>query len=555
MENFYHEFDQRKGTERFPIHAIFRVQTTKINQKLKKFTPYFPGITQFLPVSCGKLLFPFFESFSPRWLERRSLAPSRGLPIADVYVTAAAGTDQMSVLFFGLLIGAVLSATAYLFFIWVVMRDRGQVFLILFLLCLCANIFSSNTLLMNKLGFNDPLERDFVANLSLITSWISALFFTFYFLELDINNPSFRLPFVLLGVSLLLFLVYSLINPTLAYFAMPAVGVTVVTAILIAGLSGVRNGTSGSLVHIIAFICFLGGILAEPAYILGYLKTQGAVNNATYAFFALSSMIFAIVIANQFAARQDEKEKALAVSNERFALATRGANEGLFDWNLQTGEVFFSDQFRRILGFRLVNGAEGLKKWVRMIQPPYRRLVTETVRRFRRNATAVTLTVEYCIERPNGERRWLHSKAVAVRDRTTQKVMRMVGSTSDMFTERKKSEFALLASESRLRSIIEAHPVPILIVSLGSGSIFYAAPGSEQLLGMKQEDIQKNKKSDSPLPSESRLRSILKPIRCRFSLSALAPALFSMRRRFRTAFGHETGRYTEKVPRTFYARS
>jgi PAS domain S-box-containing protein len=418
-----------------------------------------------------------------------AFAPS--LALADVYVTTPPETDQISALFFGLLIGVVLSAAAYLFFIWVVMRDRGQVFLIIFLLCLCANIFSSNDLLMGKIGFYDPTGRDFLANLSLIASWIFALFFTFYFLELDINSPSFKVPFVLIGILLAFALIYSLIDPTLIYYAMSPIGTVVLASILIAGLSGVLNSTSGSMVHLIAFVCFLGGILAEPAYVLGFIKTEAEVKNSICISFALSAMMFAIVIASQFAARQDEKEKALALSNERFTLATRGANEGLFDWNLQTGEVFFSDQFRRILGFRLVNGAEGLKKWVRMMPAPYRCLVTQTVRRFRRNATAVTLTVEYCIERPNGERRWLHSKAVAVRDRITQRVLRMVGSTSDI-TERKKGEFALLASEARFRSILEAHPVPVLIVSLGSGSIFYATPGSEQLLGMKREDIEKN---------------------------------------------------------------
>ncbi|MFA5041522.1 MAG: ATP-binding protein [Bdellovibrionales bacterium] len=414
------------------------------------------------------------------------------LALADVFAAKTVEMDQMSVLFFGLLTGIVISAAAYLFFIWVVMRDRGQVFMIIFLLCLCVNIYSSNDLMMSKIGFNDPAGRDVLNNISLVASWMFALLFTYYFLELDINSPIYRIPFVLIGFLLLFVLAYYFfIDRTTAYFAMSLVGTIVIAAILIAGLSGIRNGTSGSLVHIIAFVCFLGGVLAEPAYVLGFLKTPTSVTNTVYISFALSSLIFAIIIASQFAARQDEKEKALALSNERFSLATRGANEGLFDWNLQTGEVFFSDQFRRILGFRLVNGAEGLKKWVRMIQPPYRRLVTDTIRRFRRNVTAVTLNVEYCIERPNGERRWLHSKAVAVRDRATKKVLRMVGSTSDI-TERKKSEFALVASESRLRSIIEAHPMPVLIVSLGSGAIFYAAPGSEQLLGMKREEIQNN---------------------------------------------------------------
>jgi PAS domain S-box-containing protein len=353
------------------------------------------------------------------------------------------------------------------------------------------NIFSSNEVLMSKIGIYEPMGRDLLSNLSIIASWIFALFFTFHFLELDIYSPGYKFPFILLGVLLLFVLTYSLVDRTFIYFMMSLIGTIVLTAILSAGLSGVKNRTGGSIVHIIAFLCFLGGILADPFYVLGFFKTKADANIALSVSYGLSSVMFAIVIATQFAARQDEKEKALAISNERFALATRGANEGLFDWNLQTGEIFFSDQFRRILGIRLVNGPEGLKKWIRMIRQPYRRIVTETVRRFRRSSSAVSLTVEYNIKGPNGELRWLHSKAVAVRDRTTHKIQRLVGSTSDI-TERKKSEVALLASEARFRSIIEAHPVPVLIVGLGRGEIFYAAPGSQQLLGMKREEIESN---------------------------------------------------------------
>jgi PAS domain S-box-containing protein len=413
-----------------------------------------------------------------------------GIAVAQTVPPAVSGADPIAALLSGLLIGAVLSAAAYLFFIWVVMRDRGQVFLIAFLVCLCVNIFSSNNLMVESVGIYDLIGREFLSNLSLIASWLFALAFTYYFLELDINAPGFRIPFALMGSFLLAIIVYSLIDRALIYYLLSFIGTLVITAILIAGLVGVQNETSGSMVHIIAFVCFLGGVLAEPAYVLGLLRTRAQVNDAASISFALSSMMFAIVIASQFAARQDEKEKALALSNERFALATRGANEGLFDWNLLTGEIFFSDQFRKIVGFRLENGSEGMKRWIRMIQKPYRRTVTDTFRRFRRTASAVTLTVEYCVRRPGGDQRWLHSKAVAVRDKITHKIMRVVGSTSDI-TERKKSEFALLASEAKIRSIIEAHPVPVLIVALKTGSIFYAAPGASRLLGMKREDIER----------------------------------------------------------------
>jgi len=400
----------------------------------------------------------------------------------------------MSVLFFGLLIGIVIAAAAYLFFIWIVMRDRGQVSLILFLLSIGLNIFVINDMLMHKIGVSETLHL-FLTNLSVIISWIFALFFTYYFLDLEANEPVFKTPYIILGALLIFVLFYSVLDNSpdgraRIYLIMPPLGTAVLIGILVGGLSGIRDGTSGSLVHILAFTCYLGGILAEPAYALGYLQTAADTHSATYISFALSAMIFSIVVTSQFAARQDEKEKALAISNERFMLATRGANEGLFDWNLMTGEIFFSDQFRRILGFRLPNNAKGLKKWVRMMMPAYRRHVIETMRRFRHNAKANTLNVEYCIKQQGGEQRWLHSKAVAVRDRGTQKILRLVGSTNDI-TERKKNEFALLASEARFRSITEAHPVPVLIVGLGAGMIFYAASGAVQLTGMKQEDLKR----------------------------------------------------------------
>ena len=406
----------------------------------------------------------------------------------DNYTILTPIDDRWASMVFGIFMGVMITASAYLFFIWIVMRDRGQVFLLFLLLCLAANIASTNDQLVTALGLHQASSRALLASYSMIFSSIFSVFFTYYFLDVGVNCANFRLPLFLLGGILFIFLIYSIVDQSTVRFILPALGTLTITVVLATGLASLRAGVSGSFTHIIAFIFFLAGTLAEPFYDLGFIRDTASSTHLAYIAFSMAALMFAIVIASQFAARQEEKEKALAVSNERFSLATRGANEGLFDWNLLTGEVFFSDQFRKILNTRLENNAQGLKIWSRLISPADRQVVRKALRRFQRNPGINTINLEYRINTASDQKQWLHTKAVAVRDARSKKIIRLVGSTSDI-TARKQSDVALRASETRFRSITEAHPVPVLIVGLRSGKILYASPGAEDLLKIAQNQI------------------------------------------------------------------
>lgn len=104
-------------------------------------------------------------------------------------------------------------------------------------------------------------------------AYIFSIFFTNYFLEMDVHVPRFRLPLFVLAGLLLLLLVYAVFDQRPVHFALPTIGTLTVIGILLAGLGTLYHRVSGGLTHIIAFAFFMVGGLAEPLTTSAILPT------------------------------------------------------------------------------------------------------------------------------------------------------------------------------------------------------------------------------------------------------------------------------------------
>ncbi len=124
-----------------------------------------------------------------------------------------------------------------------------------------------------------------------------------------------------------------------------------------------------------------------------------------------------------------------APSEERYALALELINYGVYDWNLETGEAYFSPALRIMLGL----SAEQLKTpedWTARIHPadlPVRRGALIACLKGERPR----FECEYRYRTNDGTWRWARQLGVAVRD-AEGRVRRLVGATSDITEQRQR---------------------------------------------------------------------------------------------------------------------
>jgi diguanylate cyclase (GGDEF)-like protein/PAS domain S-box-containing protein len=130
-------------------------------------------------------------------------------------------------------------------------------------------------------------------------------------------------------------------------------------------------------------------------------------------------------------------QEALRESEERYALAARGANDGLWDWNLLTNEVYFSPRWKAMLGFQENEIEDRLQEWLGRIHDADRDRVKEEIAAHQKGLTP-HFESEHRLLHKDGGFRWMLSRGLAVHD-AAGKASRMAGSQTDI-TERKVSD-------------------------------------------------------------------------------------------------------------------
>ncbi|MEQ9327674.1 MAG: PAS domain S-box protein [Rhodospirillales bacterium] len=154
----------------------------------------------------------------------------------------------------------------------------------------------------------------------------------------------------------------------------------------------------------------------------------------------------------------------LRKTQQRLREAQRIANLGSWEWDITTGELWWSDQIFTIFGMDSANADINYNLFLTFVHPDDIDSLEAAIRDAREGVRPYD--IEHRIVRPDGEVRFLHERAETFRDEAGN-ATHMSGTVLDI-TERQMAREALLASESRFARIIDIAPEAIITIDNGS---------------------------------------------------------------------------------------
>jgi PAS domain S-box-containing protein len=172
-----------------------------------------------------------------------------------------------------------------------------------------------------------------------------------------------------------------------------------------------------------------------------------------------------IVVIQRDITDRKKTEKELRKSQERFALAVEGVNDGIWDWDIETGQAYFSPRWKSMLGCSDREIPNTYEAWTERIHPEDKERVLRTVSNYLNSCIPIYET-EFRCRHKDGTYRWILARGSALRDRTG-KAYRMAGSHTDI-TDRIQAQTEM----RRLQAAVETAMDGIAILNQDSEYIY-----------------------------------------------------------------------------------
>lgn len=177
---------------------------------------------------------------------------------------------------------------------------------------------------------------------------------------------------------------------------------------------------------------------------------------------------------------------ALAQAEQRWKFAIEGAGHGVWDWNLDTGEIVYSDTWVRMLGYEPGDLPGDEQHWRESIHPEDREAFSQALSRHMCGET-LYYNIEHRLRCQDGSYKWVSGRGMLMPRDKEQGAMRIIGTLTDISAS-KRTEQALQANQSRLASMIDA-AMDAIVTTDADFRIIVFNPAAEQMFGYRANEM------------------------------------------------------------------
>lgn len=188
--------------------------------------------------------------------------------------------------------------------------------------------------------------------------------------------------------------------------------------------------------------------------------------------------------------QQQESKKTLGAHEFRWNKALEGSKVGVWDWDIRTGDLYWSPEFYRILKLEEPTTTPSLEYWYKVVVPEDRE----------RNRTKLESYLagkidhyrdEHQINCADGSRIWILTRATVTARSDSGEPLRMIGTLEDI-SARKSQERALKLSHERIHQVTATIPGFVYeyhVRSDGSDYFPYASDGIQAIYDVNPKDV------------------------------------------------------------------
>ena len=201
-------------------------------------------------------------------------------------------------------------------------------------------------------------------------------------------------------------------------------------------------------------------------------------------------------------------ENALRQSEERWQFALEGPGDGIWDWNVKTNEVYFSHQWKAMLGYEDIDIKNSIDEWKRIVHADDLKNAMDDLEKHFKGETPFYRNEQRLLCK-DGTYKWILNRGKVMNWDDDGSPLRVIGTHTDI-SEKKKSEETLRQSEEKMRLIIEGTSFFFFYTQNINGDITYISPTVEKITGYNVEEWMNQRHwftTENPINEEARRRT------------------------------------------------